>query len=140
MLGDGAMKEELLQKAQGMPHVHILGYREDVADCLAALDILLIPSLNDGFNLVAVEAMASAKPIVAMAVGGLPEVVGDGGILVGPEDTTRMAQEAVKLLNSPALRKAIGTKGRKRAETLFSWEISLQKTLAIYHQVLGNTR
>ena len=134
------MKEGLIQKAQGMPHLHIVGFREDVPDCLAALDILLIPSLNDGFNLVAVEAMASSKPIVATAAGGLPEVVGDGGILVRPGDTQRMAEEAIKLLNSPGLRKELGAQGRKRAETLFSWEISLQKTLAIYHQVLGNTR
>lgn len=140
MLGDGAMKEDLIQKAQGMPHLHIMGFREDVPDCLAALDILLIPSLNDGFNLVAVEAMASSKPIVARAVGGLPEVVGDGGILVELGDTTRMAQEVIKLLNSPGLRKEIGARGRKRAATLFSWGISLQKTLALYHQVLGNTR
>jgi glycosyltransferase involved in cell wall biosynthesis len=140
MIGDGAMKKGLLQKAQGMPHLHIMGYREDIPDCIAALDILLIPSLNDGFNLVAVEAMASSKPIVATAVGGLPEVIGDGGILVPPGDTVRMAQEAIKLLNAPGLRKKIGARGRKRAEALFSWDVSLQKTLGLYHQVLGNTR
>jgi glycosyltransferase involved in cell wall biosynthesis len=140
MLGDGAMKDELIQKAQGVPQLHIMGYREDIADVIAALDILLIPSLNDGFNLVAVEAMASSKPIVATAVGGLPEVVGDSGILVGPGDTTRMAQEAVKFINSPGLRKEIGMKGRRRAETLFSWDVCLQKTLDIYYLVAGNTR
>jgi glycosyltransferase involved in cell wall biosynthesis len=140
MLGEGAMKQGLMQRTQGMPHVHILGYREDIADCIAALDILLIPSLNDGFNLAAVEAMASSKPIIAMAVGGLPEVIGDGGILIRSGDTTRMAKEALKLLNSPDLRKTIGAKGRKRAEALFAWDISLQKTLALYHQVLGNLR
>ncbi len=140
MIGDGAMKKGLLQKAQGMPHLRIMGYREDIPDCIAALDILLIPSLNDGFNLVAVEAMASSKPIVATSVGGLPEVLGDGGILVPPGDTMRMAQEAIKLLNSPSLRKEIGARGRKRAERLFSWDVCLQKTLALYHQVLGNIR
>jgi glycosyltransferase involved in cell wall biosynthesis len=140
LLGDGSMKKGLMQKAQGMPHLHIIGYREDIPDCLAALDVLLIPSLNDGFNLVAVEAMASSKPIVAMAVGGLPEVVGDGGILVRPGDTTRMAQETMTLLNSPVLMKEIGARGRRRVEGLFSWDASLQKTLALYHQVLGNLR
>ncbi|OGP91732.1 MAG: hypothetical protein A2Z19_00960 [Deltaproteobacteria bacterium RBG_16_54_18] len=140
MIGDGTMKEELLQKTQGMPHVHVMGYREDIADCIAALDILLIPSLNDGFNLVAVEAMASSKPIVATAVGGLPEVIGNGGILVRSGDTSQMAQEAIKLLNTPSRSKAIGAKGRKRAERLFSWEVSLQKTLDIYHKIAGKTR
>ena len=140
IIGDGTMKEELVQKAQGMPHVHVMGYREDIADCIAALDILLIPSLNDGFNLVAVEAMASSKPIVATAVGGLPEVIGDGGVLVESGDMTRMAEEVCKLLNSPDRRREIGIRGRKRAEHLFSWEVCLQKTLDIYHKIAGKTR
>jgi glycosyltransferase involved in cell wall biosynthesis len=140
MAGDGPLKDELRKKAYVVPHLHIMGYREDIADCIAALDILLIPSLNDGFNLAAVEAMASSKPIVATAVGGLPEVVGDAGILVGPGDTTSMAQEAVKLLNSPDLRKEIGAKGRSRAEALFDWNVCLQRTIDIYHQVAGNAR
>jgi glycosyltransferase involved in cell wall biosynthesis len=140
MLGDGVMKEELLHKTLGMSRVHIMGYREDIADCLAAIDILLIPSLNDGFNLAAVEAMASSKPIVATSVGGLPEVIGDGGILVTSGDTDQMAEVLTKLLNSPRLRKNIGVRGRKRAEALFSWDASFQKTLALYHQVLGTSR
>jgi glycosyltransferase involved in cell wall biosynthesis len=140
MIGEGTMKEELLQKTQGMPHVHVMGYREDIADCIAALDILLIPSLNDGFNLVAVEAMASSIPIVATAVGGLPEVLGDGGIIVRAGDTTRMAEEVCKLLDAPARRKDIGNRGRKRAEHLFSWEACLQKTIDIYCKIAGETR
>jgi len=140
MAGDGPLKAEVVKKARGVPHLHIMGFREDIADCIAALDILLIPSLNDGFNLAAVEAMASSKPIVATSVGGLPEVIGDAGILVRRGDTTRMAQEAVKLLNSPDMRKTIGTRGRKRAETLFAWGICLQRTIDIYHQVAGNAR
>jgi glycosyltransferase involved in cell wall biosynthesis len=140
MVGDGTLKEGLIQRAQGTSHVHIMGFREDIADCLAALDILLITSLNDGFNLAAVEAMASSKPIVATAVGGLPEVIGDSGILIKSGDTGRMAEETIKLINSPTLRKAIGAKGRRRAEALFTWDVSLQKTLAIYHRVIGKTR
>lgn len=140
MVGDGPMKDELRKKARGVPHLHIMGYRTDIADCIAALDILLITSLNDGFNLAAVEAMASSKPIVATAVGGLPEVIGDGGILVRPGDTTRMAQEAIALLNSSRLRKEMGAEGRKRAEALFDWNVCLKKTIDIYHQTMGTTR
>jgi glycosyltransferase involved in cell wall biosynthesis len=140
VIGEGAMKEGLIQRTQGMSHLHITGYRDDIADCLAALDILLIPSLNDGFNLVAVEAMASSKPIVATAVGGLPEVIGNAGILIRSGDSGRMAEETIKLLNSPRLRKEIGARGRKRATALFSWDVSLQKTLVLYRQVIGNLR
>jgi glycosyltransferase involved in cell wall biosynthesis len=138
LVGDGALKKGLIQRSQGASNLHLMGFREDIADCLAALDILLIPSLNDGFNLAAVEAMASSKPIVATAVGGLPEVIGDGGILISAGDINKMAEEAIKLLKSPAAWKEIGARGRKRAETLFSWDVCLQKTLAIYHQILGN--
>jgi glycosyltransferase involved in cell wall biosynthesis len=140
IIGEGTMKEELIKKTQGMPHVHVMGYREDIADCIAALDILLIPSVNDGFNLVAVQAMALSIPIVATAVGGLPEVIGDAGILVRAGDTTKMAKEACALLDAPDRRKEIGMKGRKRAEQHFSWEVCLQKTIDIYHNVARKTR
>ncbi len=140
MAGDGPMKEELIKKTQGLPHFHFVGHRKDIPDVIAALDLLIIPSLNDGFNLAAVEAMASAKPVIATSVGGLPEVVGEGGILVKPEDTKALAQETIRLINAPDLRKQIGKKGRRRVETLFDWNVCLQKTLDIYHQVVENTR
>jgi glycosyltransferase involved in cell wall biosynthesis len=140
MVGDGPMKEGLLKMAQGISDLHFLGYREDIPDLIAAFDIMLIPSLNDGFNLAAVEAMASAIPVVATAVGGLPEVVGDGGILVGTGDTKRMAQEAIALLSSIRLRRELGAKGRKRAEALFNWNVCLQRTIDLYHEVAGEIR
>jgi len=138
MVGDGPMRKELIKMTEDISGFHFLGYREDIPDVIAALDLLLIPSLNDGFNLAAAEAMASAKPIIATAVGGLPEVVGDGGILVKPEDVKGLAQEAIQLINAPDLRKQIGEKGRKRAETLFDWGVCLQRTLDTYHQVMGS--
>jgi glycosyltransferase involved in cell wall biosynthesis len=140
MVGDGPMMVDLMKKAQRISDFRFLGYRENIPNHLAALDLLMIPSRNDGFNLAAVEAMASAKPVIATSVGGLPEVVGDGGVLVKPEDTTGLAQEAIHLINSPDLRKQIGEKGKRRVETLFDWNVCLQRTIDIYHQVLGATR
>lgn len=137
IIGDGPMQEELMRMTQEIPCLHFLGYREDIPDLIAALDLLIIPSRNDGFNLAAVEAMASSKPIVATAVGGLPEVVGDGGILVKPDDTKGLAQKTIRLINTPHLRKQIGKRGKERSATLFDWNVCLQKTLDIYHQVMG---
>ena len=51
-----------------------------------------------------------------------------------------MTQEAIELLNSPSLRREMGARGKKRAEAVFDWDVCLQKTLALYHQVLGNAR
>lgn len=139
MVGDGPMKDELMRMTQEIPGFRLVGYREDIPDCIAAFDLLMIPSLNDGFNLAAVEAMASGKPVVATAVGGLPEVVGKGGILVKPDDIKGLVQETIRLINAPDLRKKIGEKGGSRSETLFNWDVCLQKTLDIYHQVVGGT-
>jgi glycosyltransferase involved in cell wall biosynthesis len=140
MAGDGPMKEELGKMAQGSPRLHFVGHRQDIPDVIAALDLLIIPSLNEGFNLAAVEAMASGTPVVATAVGGLPEVVGDGGVLVGPEDGTALAHEAIRLINSPDLRKKMGERGRERAEALFNWDVCLQQTIDIYQQVVETNR
>ena len=137
IVGDGPMQEELMRTTQEIPGLHCLGYREDIPDLMAALDLLVIPSRNDGFNLAAVEAMASSKPIVATSVGGLPEVVGDGGIFVKPDDTKGLAQKTIRLINAPDLRKQIGKRGKERSTTLFDWNECLQKTLDIYHQVIG---
>jgi glycosyltransferase involved in cell wall biosynthesis len=139
MVGDGAMKTTIEKMSPETTNLHIVGYREDIADVIAALDILLIPSLNDGFNLAAVEAMASSKPIVATAVGGLPEVVGDCGILVEAGDISRMAEQTIKLLNAPDLRHEMGARGRRRAESLFARDACLKSTINIYKQVLGRT-
>ena len=138
MVGDGPMKTELAKMVHVIPHIHFLGHREDIADVMAALDLLVIPSLNDGFNLAAVEAMASYKPIVATAVGGLPEVVGEGGILVSP-DGDGVAQEVIRLLNSPGLRMEMGERGRRRAEAFFDWKVCLRMTLEIYRHVIETT-
>ena len=139
MVGDGPMQKELMRMIHGTPGFHLVGYQEDIPDLMAIFDLVMIPSLNDGFNLVAVEAMASSKPIVATAVGGLPEVVGEGGILVKPHDTKGLAQETIRLINTPVRRKEIGEKGRRRAETFFNWDVCLQHTLDIYHQVVEST-
>ena len=136
MVGDGPMKEELMRMAHGISGFHLVGYREDIPDLMATVDLVMISSLNDGFNLAAVEAMASSKPIIATAVGGLPEVVGEGGILVKPGDTKGLAQETIQLINAPDLREQIGEKGRRRAEALFDWDVCFQKALDIYHQVV----
>lgn len=140
MAGDGPLRGELAEMAQSTPNFHILGYREDIPDLLAALDLLLVPSLNDGFNLAVVEAMAACCPVIAFAVGGLPEVVGDGGIMVPPGDIAGMAKEAIILLQDPQHSKEIGACGRRRVETLFTWERSLQETICLYHQVMEAPR
>jgi len=97
--------------------VHLLGFRDDVADILAAGDIFTMPSLSEGLPLALVEAMSFGLPVVVTRVGGVPEVVTDGveGLIVPPSDATALAAALGALLDEPARRQQMGTAARTRA-------------------------
>jgi glycosyltransferase involved in cell wall biosynthesis len=97
--------------------VHLLGFRDDVQDILAAGDLFVMPSLSEGLPLALVEAMSFGLPVVVSGVGGIPEVVTDGvdGLLVPPSDSTALAAALRTLLGDPALRRRLGTAARARA-------------------------
>ncbi|HVY60846.1 MAG TPA: glycosyltransferase, partial [Planctomycetota bacterium] len=99
-----------------------LGHRADVAELMSELDVLVSASLEEPFGRVLIEAMACARPVVATAVGGVPEVVEDGvtGLLVPPAQPGRLADAVGRLLASPELRAAMGEAGRRRAAERFA--------------------
>jgi glycosyltransferase involved in cell wall biosynthesis len=94
-------------------------------------------SITEGLGTSLLDAMAAAKPIVATATGGIPEVVVDGvtGILVPPRDDASMAAAIVQLLKDAALRQQMGYAGLARARDLFSSERMLKETLKVYKRV-----
>ena len=98
--------------------VHFLGQRDDIPDLLAALDIFVLPSHSEGVSLALLEAMAAGLPVIATAVGGLPEVVTDGvnGLLIPPQDPEALAQALARLLDDPALAKKLGENARQHVE------------------------
>ncbi len=114
--------------------VHFLGWRDDAAQVLAALDLLLMPSLWEGFGLVMLEAMAQTVPIIGSAVSAIPEVVIDGetGLLVPPRDVAGLANALTTLLADAPLRRHMGLLGQDRVETVFSVEQMVADTLAVY--------
>jgi glycosyltransferase involved in cell wall biosynthesis len=126
------IKEHHLEK-----HVLLAGFRPDVLSVHKAFDIFAMSSITEGLGTSLLDAMAASKPIVATATGGIPEVVVDGetGVLVPPRDHERMADAIVKLLNDESLRKRMGDAGRARAESRFSAERMVQKTLRVYRRV-----
>ena len=69
-----------IQQKKLQKKVHLLGFRKDVARVLKTIDVLVIPSLWEGFGLIAVEAMASQTPVIVSDVPGLAEVVGEAGV------------------------------------------------------------
>lgn len=99
--------------------------------------IFVGPSRYESFGLIYVEAMSWAKPVVACAAGGVPEVVAEGetGLLVPPGDSTALAAALVRLLGDAELRRNFGQAGRRRAEHLFSREAMAAASLALYRAV-----
>lgn len=97
--------------------IHLLGFRDDVADLLAAGDLFVMPSLSEGLPLALVEAMSFGLPVVVSRVGGVPEVVTNDveGLLVPPSDPAALAAAIRALLDDPARRRRQGDAARTRA-------------------------
>src|SRR5258708_12593895 len=135
--GDGPLRETLKQEVQtaGLEaHIHFLGWRSDAHSLLAAYDVLLMPSLWEGFGLVALEPMALARPIAASRFTALPEIVehGETGYLVPPADPGALAQCLNGLIADPERRRQLGDNGRRRLESTFSVDKMVEGTLKAY--------
>lgn len=101
-LGEGPLKQKIISKIQQkglQKRVHLLGFRKDAARILKTVDVLVIPSLWEGFGLIAVEAMASQTPVVVSNVPGLAEVVGDAGIKCSVNNVDEFTRAIKKVTN-----------------------------------------
>jgi glycosyltransferase involved in cell wall biosynthesis len=136
LVGDGAERRHLeaLAAALGVTErLRLTGELMDVTTPLAAADVLAVPSRNEGMGRVIVEGMAIGIPVVATAVGGIPDVVTDGecGRLVEPDDVDALAAALIELGRDDALRRKLGEAGERRAEA-FSAPVASAKLLAVY--------
>jgi glycosyltransferase involved in cell wall biosynthesis len=116
----------------------ILGAQAQILPLLRASEVVAIPSRREAFGLVALEAMAAGRPVVASAVGGLNEVVEDGatGVLVPPGSPARLGAALDGLLGDPSLRDALGLAGRRRLEERFTAERMVGAVADLYGRVL----
>ncbi|MBU1110443.1 glycosyltransferase family 4 protein [Patescibacteria group bacterium] len=116
-----------------------LGYRRDVPDILADTNIFVLPSLEEPFGRVLIEAMAMKVPIVATRVGGIPEIVEDGktGFLVPPRNSQQLASNIIKLLRNSDLARQMGEKGRRKVEEKFSLRKHVGEVSKIYDKVMS---
>jgi len=119
--------------------VRWLGVRSDMRRLLAACDLVALASDWEGFGLALLEAMAAGRPVVATAVGGVPEVVSDGesGILVTAGDMFGFAEALIRLLHDDATRQSMGTTAARRARETFAIDRMRAATQAVYDEVLG---
>jgi glycosyltransferase involved in cell wall biosynthesis len=115
------------------------GFRADIVRVMADLDVFVLPSLWEGFGLVLLEAMAAGRPIVASAVGPVPEIVVDGvtGLLVPPGDPAALASAIIRLLRDPELAAAYGRAGRARVERELKLDTMVARTESLYDELLG---
>jgi D-inositol-3-phosphate glycosyltransferase len=106
-----------------------------LVDWYAAASLVCVPSYNESFGLVAVEAQAAGTPVVAAAVGGLPTVVRDGvsGLLVEGHDPADYARAIERIIGSPTLRQQM-SEGAVRQAAHFAWEATAERTLEVYRQ------
>jgi glycosyltransferase involved in cell wall biosynthesis len=132
--GEGPTLRRFAEEHGLADRLHLLGFRTDVPDLLAAADIFAMPSLSEGLPMALLEAMFAGKAIVASAVGGIPEVISHEreGLLVPPGDPDGLAAALVRLLIDETLRRAMGNEARKRAEEAFSIEAMANEYERVY--------
>jgi len=102
------------------------------------MDVCVCTSTSEAFSLVLAEAMACGKPVIATAVGGIPEVVGgcEAGFLVPVGSPSSVVEAAESLLGDPELRRAMGARGRRRVEDEFSLTRMVQAHEGLYWNLL----
>jgi glycosyltransferase involved in cell wall biosynthesis len=143
VIGDGRERDDLKKYVvtSGMEdNVVFLGYRDDVQKLLKVIDIVVIPSLQESFPRVALEAMAMKLPVIATEVGGLPEAVVNGrtGIIIPAGDSGALSEAVKCLADNPGLRNDMGSAGRKRVEEKFSLGRNIQSTEDLYLELIGS--
>lgn len=140
--GDGLHKAFLLEKAKEFgidERIHWLGQVSDVPGVLSGIDIMVLPTIQEGFGFSVVEAMLMEKPVVAFQTGPLPEIVVDGktGVLVETKNIQALRSAIQELLESPELRQFLGQAGRQRALHLFTLERMVQEYIKVYEDITG---
>ncbi len=147
--------EELLEATEGMPRVIVgdgplrdrvpgaVGFvaPSELAGYYERAAVVVCPSRREGYGVVAREAMAHGRPVVATAVGGLVDAVEDGvtGTLVPPRDPEALRHALQTLLRDEELRRRYGAAARDRARRELSWAAATHATIAAYRDALGGS-
>jgi len=139
IVGAGIEEDNLrrmVREAKAEDYITFLGRRTDVHSLLSAFDLFLFTSLRESFGIVVAEAMAKEVPVVVSETGGLPEVVGDTGVLVRVNDDASFSREVVTLLRDESRRRDLAGRARDRARSFFSMEKMVDNISEIYTTLL----
>ncbi|MDX3451822.1 glycosyltransferase family 4 protein [Streptomyces sp. ME02-8801-2C] len=143
MIGDGPLEEGVRRLAAELGvEIMLAGHRPDAAELVAALDIFVITSLYEGLGRALTEALAAARPVVATAVNGVPDLVEHGatGLLAEPADPEGLATAVGWLLENPEDAARLGRQGRERVRGSFAPETMCASLDACYRDLLGLPR
>jgi glycosyltransferase involved in cell wall biosynthesis len=163
VVGDGHLREELKGQADALgigEHVTFTGLRDDPENFYAALDLVALTSLNEGTPLTLIEAMANARPVVATAVGGVVDLVGEAlgetattttaaspayticerGVRVGTNDAEAFCAALRRLVADAELRRTLGERGRAFVAEHYSKERLVADVLNLYGELLPAAR
>jgi len=128
---------ELVERLGLGPALHLLGLRTDIPDVLAAMDIFVLSSHDEGMSNAVLEAMAAGKAIVATEVGGTPEMIrsGETGLLVPPRQVGPLADAIASLLDNRDRAAEMGKRARRVAEEKFSLDIMVRRNESLYRDL-----
>lgn len=126
--------QELIYKHSLDEKIILTGFRDDIAQILGALEVLVVPSEFESFGMVILEAMAMGIPVVSCAKGGPEEIIEDGenGFLIPEQNPIRMAQKVLYLIENPHIKKAMGVTGKKTVSRNYRIEDQVKKIESIY--------
>ncbi len=137
----GFAAEEALRRIETSPRksdIQVLGYVPDqtVEGLYQRAAIFAFPSLDEGFGMPVLDAMARGVPVLTSTISAMPEICSDAALLVDPHDTTAIAAGLKKLTEDPALRADLAQRGSERSKE-FSWEKAVEETWKVYQELLG---
>ncbi len=141
VIGEGELKGYLIKLCTSLrieDKVIFLGYRRDIPQILNTIDILIQPSLEEGFGITLLEAMAARKVVIANNIGGIPEVIDNGvsGFLVAPKDTDSLTAKIEEILSNFDKYKNIRENARNKVEKEFTIQKMVDGYQSIYSDIL----
>ena len=120
-------------------HVQLTGFRDDLAQLMPGLDLLVHPALQEGLGVAVLEAMSAGVPVVASNAGGIPDIIEheQSGLLVASGDPRALRGGVLRMLGDEALRVRLARAGRERVETRFSVQRMSRRYQEVYNRVLS---
>ncbi|MEW9670775.1 glycosyltransferase [Ammoniphilus sp. 3BR4] len=144
IVGSGPEEEELKALAEKLgirEHVHFVGFRKDIANCLHSFDCFVSASLSEGLGLNILEAMAASRPVAVTGVGGVLDFTEDreNSLIIETRSSEDLAKHVIELMNNPDFAQRLAEEAHRQVKQSFSLDAMLTNTVRLYEQILEET-